>query len=105
MMDFLGQTPTEHRVGICLSLYVDRGWCSKYIIFALLKIKQRDGGLLIITQLHDQDTNEQQLEDSNINKNKHVGERNKILNKSIVEMRKEILEKCSFFHVPNMGSY
>lgn len=47
-------------------------------MFALLKIKQRDGGLLIITQLYDRDTNEQQLEDSNINKNKHVGERNQI---------------------------
>lgn len=105
MMLLLGQTPTGHRIGICFSLYVDRGWCSKYIMFALLKIKQRDGGLLIITQLYDQDTNEQQLEDSNINKNKHVGERNKILNKSIVEMGKEILDKCSFFHVPKRGSY
>lgn len=94
MMGLLVQPPTGHRIGICLSLYVYRGWCS--IMFALSKMKQRDGGLMIITQLYDQGTNEQQLDNSNINKNKHVAERNQILNKSVVEMRKEILEKCSF---------
>lgn len=96
IMGLLVQPPTRHRIGICLSLYVDRGWCSRYIMFALLKIKQRDGGLMIITQLYNQDTNKQWLDNSNINKNKHVAERNQILNKLVVEMRKEILEKCSF---------